>query len=63
MLTHFFQHVKGVENLNILVHGEDDLSEIREGAPTYVTHRVRETLGDTPIRGRVLPTPRANDLE
>lgn len=58
MLTHFFRDVKGAENLRVLVHGEDDLSEIPDGAPTYVTHRVRQALGETPIRGRVLPPAR-----
>jgi GntR family transcriptional regulator len=58
MLRQFFSHVPGVENLHILVHGRDDLAEIPLGAPTYVTHRVRETLGVTPIRGRILPPAR-----
>lgn len=58
MLRHFFRDVRGADNLHILVHGEDDLSEIPDGAPTYVTHRVRQALGDTPIRGRVLPAAR-----
>ena len=58
MLRKFFSAVRGIENLHILVLGRDDLATIPAGAPTYVTQRVREALGDTPIRGRVLPAAR-----
>jgi DNA-binding transcriptional regulator YhcF (GntR family) len=58
MLRRFFAKVPGIENLHVLVHGRDDLSVIPDGAPTYVTHRVREALGDTPIRGRILAAAR-----
>ena len=58
MLRRFFADVRGVENLHILVFGTDDLSAIPDGAPTYVTQHVRLTLGDTPVRGRVLPAAR-----
>jgi DNA-binding transcriptional regulator YhcF (GntR family) len=58
MLHRFFENVKGIENLHVLVHGRDDLRTIPEGAPTYVTSHVRELLGDTPIRGHVLPAAR-----
>lgn len=58
MLHQFFSKVPGIENLHILVHGRDDLSQIPLGAPTYVTHRVREALGVTPIRGKILPPAR-----
>lgn len=58
MLTRFFAKVKGVENLHVLVHGRDDLMTIPEGAPTYVTRRVRDELGDAPLRGRLLPAAR-----
>lgn len=58
MLKRFFAKVPGIENLTVLVHGRDDLSVIPDGAPTYVTHRVRESLGDTPMRGRVLAAAR-----
>lgn len=59
MLRLLLANVKGIENLNILVHGRDDLTVIPVGAPTYVTHRVREALGDTVINGRILPAARA----
>jgi hypothetical protein len=58
MLRHFFRDVPGVENLHVLVHGRDDLTQIPLGAPTYVTHRVRETLDVVPIRGKILPPAR-----
>jgi hypothetical protein len=58
MLRGFFAAVKGVENLTILVHGRDDLSTIPEGAPVYVTHRVRAELDGEEIRGRLLPAAR-----
>jgi DNA-binding transcriptional regulator YhcF (GntR family) len=58
LLLRFFENVKGVDNLRILVHGRDDLSIIPDGAPTYVTQRVRQALGDTPMRGRILPAAR-----
>lgn len=58
LLRKFFADVRGIENLRILVLGKDDLSQIPLGAPTYVTHRVREALGVTPIRGRILPPAR-----
>ncbi len=58
LLKRFFADVKGVENLNVIVYGTDDLSTIPDGAPTYVTHRVRQQLGNTPLRGRILPAAR-----
>lgn len=58
MLKAFFAGTAGADNLRILVHGEDDLEQIPLGAPTYVTHRVREALGVTTIRGRILPPAR-----
>jgi DNA-binding transcriptional regulator YhcF (GntR family) len=63
MLLRFFAGVKGIENLTILVHGRDDLSTIPEGAPVYVTHRVRAELDGEEIRGRLLPAARTISLE
>ncbi len=57
ILREFFAHVDGVENLRILVHGEDDLSVIPDDAPVYVTQRVRRQLTE-PMRGQVLPPAR-----
>jgi DNA-binding transcriptional regulator YhcF (GntR family) len=58
MLRAFFKDVRGAENLHVLVFGEDDLSVIPDGAPTYVTHRVREALSPGVVRGRILPAAR-----
>ncbi len=58
MLHTFFENVRGIENLHVLVYGTDDLSTIPEGAPTYVTHHVRGALANTPINGRLLPAAR-----
>lgn len=58
MLRRFFADVPGIENLRPLVYGQDDLGQIPEDAATYVTQRVRAQLGDTPIRGRLLPAAR-----
>lgn len=62
MLKRFFANVRGIENLRVLVLGRDDLSTIPEGAPTYVTQRVRESIGET-MRGRILPAARTISVE
>ena len=59
MLRKFFAGVAGAkENLRILVFGRDDLSVIPDGAPTYVTQRVRDSLGGLRVPGRILPAAR-----
>lgn len=58
LLAQAFAHVKGGENLHILVHGHDDLSAIPPGAAVYVTHRVKEALADTVLNGIQLPANR-----
>jgi DNA-binding transcriptional regulator YhcF (GntR family) len=59
IVRQFFADVPGAkENLRIVVFGRDDLATIPDGAPTYVTQRVRESLGATRIPGRVLPAAR-----
>lgn len=57
-LRKFFADTPGAENLRPLVVGRDDLDVIPEDAPTYVTRSARDALGDTPIRGQILPTAR-----
>ena len=47
----------------VLVNGEDDLAHIPEGAPTYITHRVRETLETWTIRGKILPAARTISVD
>ena len=63
ILRTFFSQVPGIENLRIIVHGRDELSEIPEGAPTYVTQRVRDQLGSARIPGRLLPVARTITTE
>jgi DNA-binding transcriptional regulator YhcF (GntR family) len=58
MLRRFFADVPGSANLRILVLGRDDLDEIPDDAPTYVTQRARASLGGITMRGRVLPAAR-----
>ncbi len=65
MLRQFYAKVPGIENLHVVVHGRDDLNEIPEGAPTYVTQGVREQLtGEgSRIPGRILPAARTISTE
>ena len=58
MLRRFYANVPGIENLRVVVLGQDDLQQIPAGAPTYVTQRVRAELGDVRIAGRILPAAR-----
>jgi DNA-binding transcriptional regulator YhcF (GntR family) len=58
MLRRFYKDVPGIENLQIIVYGRDDVQQIPPGAPTYVTQRVRAELGDARIPGRILPAAR-----
>ena len=57
-LRGFFVDVPGAENLRPLVVGHDDLAEIPDDAPVYVTRGARDLLGATAIRGRILPSAR-----
>lgn len=63
MLRRFYAHVPGIENLRLLVLGRDDLAAIEPDAPVYVTQHARAELGDTPIRGRILPAARTIAVE
>ena len=63
MLRRFYAKVPGIENLCVVVHGRDDLQQIPESAPTYVTQRVRAQLGDARIPGRILPATRTISAE
>lgn len=63
MLQRFFTGVAGAENLRVLVLGRDDLATIPADAPTYVTQAARRALGDTTVRGRILPASRTISSE
>jgi DNA-binding transcriptional regulator YhcF (GntR family) len=58
VIKRFFANTPGAENLRPLVAGEDDLSQIPPDAPTYITRRARDLLGDTRVPGRIVPAPR-----
>ena len=58
MIRAFFANVAGVENLNIVVLGRDDISSIPAAAPTYITQSARASLGGVRIPGRILPAAR-----
>jgi hypothetical protein len=58
LLRGYFAHTPGAANLRFLIAGRDDLSIIPDGAPTYVTRSARDNLGETPIKGRILPSAR-----
>ena len=58
MLRRFYAEVPGIDNLRIVVFGEDDLSAIPDGAPTYVTQGVRKQLGGMRVPGRIIPAAR-----
>ena len=58
MIREFFAEVPGIENLNIVVFGRDDVSAIPPDAPTYITQGVRANLAGVRIPGRILPSAR-----
>lgn len=53
-----FADLGGSHRIRVLVAGRDDLSAIPASAPTYITRRAREVLGDHPISSRVINLPR-----
>lgn len=53
----------GAGTVRTLVAGRDDLDVIPEDAVVYATRSARETLGDTPIKGSVLPVVRVLSSE
>jgi DNA-binding transcriptional regulator YhcF (GntR family) len=58
MLREFFAEVPGIENLRVLVFGRDNLGTVPTDAPTYITQRVRSSLGGEKLAGRILPAAR-----
>jgi DNA-binding transcriptional regulator YhcF (GntR family) len=63
VVRRFFADVPKAENLRILVLGRDDLTTIPEGAPTYVTQRARQSIGNIALRGRIMPAARTISSE
>ena len=58
ILSRFFGGTPNADNLRPLVVGRDDLGTIPPGASVYLTQKAKDLLGDTPIRGNVLPAAR-----
>lgn len=50
-------------NARVIVLGRDDPAAIPNDAPTYIMRSARELLGDTPLTGRVIATPRVFSTE
>jgi hypothetical protein len=63
MLRGFFANTPGADNLRPLLLGRDDVAAIPDGAPTYVTQSARDKLGDTRIKGRIIPAARVLSTE
>jgi DNA-binding transcriptional regulator YhcF (GntR family) len=62
-LRRIFEPTGHASNARLIVLGRDDPGEIPDGAPTYIMRSAREQLGDTPLAGRVVPTPRVFSTE
>jgi DNA-binding transcriptional regulator YhcF (GntR family) len=57
-LSRIFEPTGHASNARLVILGRDDPDTIPEGAPTYMMRSAREQLRDTPLAGRVVPTPR-----
>ncbi|MGH7664007.1 MAG: GntR family transcriptional regulator [Gemmatimonadaceae bacterium] len=57
-LRRIFEPTGHAAKVRLVVLGRDDLATIPDDAPTYIMRSAREQLGDTPLAGRVIPTPR-----
>ncbi len=58
-----FASAKGAAHLRTLVLGSDDLAEVPDDAPTYLTRLTRARLKDSPLLRRVLPEARVFSAE
>jgi DNA-binding transcriptional regulator YhcF (GntR family) len=56
-LRRIFEPTGHANNARLVVLGRDDPAAIPDGAPTYIMRSAREQLGDSPLAGRVIPTP------
>jgi DNA-binding transcriptional regulator YhcF (GntR family) len=63
MMEHFFVGTPGAENLRPLLVGRDSLDVIPEDAAVYITASAQEELGNTPVRGNILPLARVLSRE
>lgn len=62
-LERIYRESPGASNLHTLVTGRDDMSQIPEGAPTYVTRLARERLGEKGIPRQFIPEERTFSRE
>lgn len=62
-LHQLFASSQGAANLRTLVLGSDDLKEIPDDAPTYLTRLTRRRLKENPLLNRVLPEDRVFSQE
>lgn len=58
-----FAGAEGLENVQVLIVGRDDLAQIPDGAPTYVMPAARPQLGSVPLTSRLIPAPRVFSKE
>lgn len=58
-LDRIYKGSPGAANLHALVVGRDDLAQIPEGAPTYVTRLARERLGQKRLPNQFIPEERS----
>lgn len=57
-LHHLFESSKGAANLRTLIPGTDDLTQIPDEAPTYLTRLTRSQLKQNPLLNRVIAEDR-----
>ena len=62
-LHRLFGSTTGATNLRTLVLGSDDLSQVPDEAPTYLTRLTRRRLKESPLLRRVLPEDRVFSAE
>lgn len=58
LLRRYLSSSPQAERVKMFVVGDDSLSAIEPGNPTYVTHAARKKLGTTRIPGTLIPPPR-----
>jgi hypothetical protein len=58
ILRDYFATVPGAEHVHPVVLGRDDLADIPDDAPVYVTRSARARLGNAAVPGRLVPPAR-----
>ncbi len=62
-LRRIFEPTGHWDNIRLIIVGRDDPAQIPDNAATYIMRSARAQLGDTPLAGRVIPTPRVFSTE